>query len=328
LQTHRGEHRSWPHGHDPAAANARRYSARGSPATFKLKLGAFMSVAGTEAKRWPDLPTTTAEGGISVKLLAGAWKVLVVIVWTSALLFGLYILAFYAAALATGETANWNKVLPGLYDTKRPAATVGIGVHFAMGGVILVLGSVQFIPRLRDRLPALHRWLGRVYVIAALLAGLGGLGFIVVKGTIGGPVMNLGFGLYGLLMIVAAIQTLRHAIARRLDTHRAWAVRLYALAIGSWLYRMDYGFWLLLTDGVGHTGNFRGAFDLVMAFFFYVPNLLVAELFIRWRRLALSPSARITLAALLTGASGFIVVGTYYFTRYHWGPAILKRLLG
>ena len=53
-----------------------------------------------------------------------------------------------------------------------------------MGGVILVLGSVQFIARLRERLPALHRWLGRACAIAALLAGLGGLGFIVVKGTI------------------------------------------------------------------------------------------------------------------------------------------------
>ena len=138
--------------------------------------------------------------------------------------------------------------------------------------------------------------------------------------------MKAGFGRYGMLMIGAAVQTMRHAFARRVSTHRAWAVRLYALAIGSWLYRMDYGFWLLLTDGLSHTRDFRGAFDVVMAFFFYVPNLLVAELFIRWPQLAMPRAARITLAALLVGASGFILIGTYYFTRYQWGPAILERL--
>lgn len=266
--------------------------------------------------------------GFSAALLRAAWRTLVVIVWGSALLFGLYILAFYAAALATGETATWNKILPSLYDADRPGATVGVGLHFVAGGVILVLGSVQFIGRLRVRHPRVHRWLGRVYVIAALLASVGGLVFISVKGTIGGPVMDVGFGLYGLLMIVAAVQTIRYARDRWLDAHRAWAVRLYALAIGSWLYRMDYGFWLTLTRGLGHSSDFRGAFDVAMAFFFYIPNLLVAELFIRRTRLSLGPAARVSLAALLVCASAFILIGTYYFTRFLWGPAILQRLLG
>ena len=36
--------------------------------------------------------------------------------------------------------------------------------------------------------------------------------------------------------------------------------------------------------GVGHTKIFDGPFDVAMAFFFYVPNLAVAELFIRARQ--------------------------------------------
>jgi hypothetical protein len=167
-----------------------------------------------------------------------------------------------------------------------------------------------------------------VYVAASLLAGVGGLTFIALKGTVGGTVMDIGFGLYGVLMLISALQTYRYARARQLEAHRAWSLRLFALAIGSWLYRMDYGFWLLLTDGWGHTADFRGPFDVVMAFFFYLPNLIVTELFIRARRGGAPPVLRFAAAGVLAAATGFLLIGTYFFTAYLWGPAILYRLLG
>ncbi|RRA99898.1 DUF2306 domain-containing protein [Larkinella rosea] len=253
---------------------------------------------------------------------------LVATVWASAALFGLYILAFYAAALYEGNMERWNNVLPRLYERSTTAATTGIGLHFAMGGIILVLGSIQLIDAVRTRFPVLHRWIGRLYVLSCLLAAVGGLVFIALKGTIGGLVMNIGFGLYGVLMFLSAVQTYRYAVRRDTDRHRIWALRLYALAIGSWLYRMDYGFWLLLADGAGHTRSFSGPFDQVMAFFFYIPNLLVAELFSRARSYTASPILRIGASFTLLFATGFLLIGTYYFTLYYWGPAILGWLTG
>ncbi len=188
---------------------------------------------------------------IDAQILKWTSRLLTITVWVSAALFGLYILAFYASALYRGNMEQWNEVLPGLYERNSLAATSGIGLHFAAGGIILLLGSIQLIEPVRVRFPAFHRWVGRVYLLASLFAGLGGLVFIFLKGTIGGIVMDIGFGLYGILMLVAAIQTYRHAVARNLDKHRAWALRLYALAIGSFLYRMDYGFWIMLTDAWG-----------------------------------------------------------------------------
>jgi hypothetical protein len=44
---------------------------------------------------------------------------------------------------------------------------------------------------------------------------------------------------------------------------------------------MDYGFWLIAAHRIGHTPDFRGPFDIVMAFFFYLPNLALAELLLR-----------------------------------------------
>lgn len=254
---------------------------------------------------------------------------LVITVWCSAGLFGLYILAYYAASLYAGNGARWNEMLPGLYSKEAAAPTLGIGLHFAMGGIILVLGSIQLINKLRDRFPAFHRWTGRIYVTACILAALGGLVFIFTTGTIGGTIMNIGFALYGICMLVAGILTWRYAVTKRVKLHRAWALRLYALAIGSWLYRMDYGFWFQLAHGVGHGHNFSGPFDHIMAFFFYIPNLLVAELFIRRNQKPKTwPVLNIAISLVLVGVTSFLLLGSYYFTKLYWGPAILQWITG
>jgi hypothetical protein len=268
----------------------------------------------------------TARNDAGVRALHWSARILTATVWASAALFGVYILAFYAAALFDGNIAKWNEGLPRLYESTTPVAPAGIGVHFAAGGVILALGCVQFVEAIRSRYPAVHRWIGRVYVTAAFLAGIGGLTFIAAKGPIGGTTMDIGFGIYGVLTAAAAIETYRHARARRLDVHRAWAMRLFALAIGSWLYRMEYGFWFMLAGGAGHADDFSGPFDKLMAFFFYVPNLLVVEALIRANRVSLSVAARWTATVTFAAATLFLVVGTYYFTAFYWGPAILARV--
>ncbi|GAB3985489.1 DUF2306 domain-containing protein [Spirosoma daeguense] len=279
-----------------------------------------------DSPAYPTVPKRLSK--ISQKALQATSTLLVSTVWISAGLFGLYILAFYAAAVYEGNMVRWNQVLPRLYEQSTTSATTGIGLHFAAGGIILILGSIQLIESVRIRFAALHRWIGRVYVSACLLAAIGGLAFIALKGTIGGRVMDIGFGLYGILMFVAAIQTYRFAVAGKMDQHRLWALRLYALAIGSWLYRMDYGFWILLTDGLGHTRSFNGPFDQVMAFFFYIPNLLVVEALARTDRARVSPIFSLSASLLLLFATAFLLIGTYYFTLYYWGPAIVNWVSG
>ena len=259
----------------------------------------------------------------SNKLLKVSGISLVATVWASAMLFGLYILAFYAVPLFKGTMSKWNEVLPNLYNPETQSATIGIGVHFAAGGIILVLGCIQLMNKVRMRYPNLHRWLGRVYVFSSMAAAVGGLIFIFVNGTVGGTVMNVGFSLYGILMFLAAVETIRHARAKRFEQHRAWAIRLFALAIGSWLYRMDYGFWMLFTDGLW-VNNFLGPFDKFMDFFFYLPNLLVAEVFIGKWKLFTSNAAKILASIGLFGATAFLILATFFFTVHYWGPAIVN----
>ena len=206
-----------------------------------------------------------------------------VLVWSSAIFFGLYIVLLYIGAYFVGDLAGWNHGASELYVQGMPLATGGIGIHFLAGAMLLLLGSVQLIERVRNRHIGFHRMVGRFYVVASVLTAIGGIIFIVLHGTIGGPVMNIGFFLYGLLMAVAALETVRHARAKRIEVHRAWALRLYVLAIGSWLYRMEYGFWFLFTGGLGSTPNLTGPFDQVMAFFFYLAPLVILEFVLRSR---------------------------------------------
>jgi hypothetical protein len=253
---------------------------------------------------------------------------LITVVWVSAAIFGSYIVAFYARAVSEGAPERWNESLPYLYEPNSLLATTGIAVHFIAGAILLMLGPIQLFSPLRVRWPAVHRWIGRLYGLTALLAGLGGLTFILFKGTIGGAVMNVGFGLYGALMVVASVATVHHARQRRFERHRAWAIRLFALAIGSWLYRMDYGFWRLIAHNAGHTHSFDGPFDIAMVFLFYVPNLFVAEAFIRARRRQAHPGFQMMVALCLVGVAACLAFSTYIFTKLHWGPPILHWLFG
>ncbi|MFK7994349.1 MAG: DUF2306 domain-containing protein [Granulosicoccus sp.] len=249
-------------------------------------------------------------------------------VWCSALIFGCYILVFYALASLGDGAEQWNQVLPGLYDAENAGSTAGIAVHFLAGGVILVLGCLQLLEGVRRRFPALHRCSGRVYVLACVLAAVGGLVFIMLKGTIGGLMMDIGFAGYGLLMLLAAVQTIRFARRREFKRHRAWALRLFALAVGSWLYRMYYGFYIGFGGESGHTGDFRGWFDYLMNFWFYLPNLVVVEIILAQYSIFRRPWARLTSGTALLIANVLILFASFFFVRDYWGPGIVGAFAG
>ena len=161
------------------------------------------------------------------------------------------------------------------------AANLGIFIHMILGGVITFLAPIQLVTPLRRRFPALHRWSGRIIAISAIGTAIGGLTYIALRGTIGGWPMDAGFTLYGGLTLLAAWCTWRYARQKDFARHQRWAVRFFWLAIGSWLYRAQYGFWYLFTDGLWTTPEFTGAFDLFMMTGFYLPHLIGVEIYLR-----------------------------------------------
>ena len=83
-------------------------------------------------------------------------------------------------------------------------------------------------------------------------------------------------------MMLCAVMAFVHARAKRFDRHRAWAIRLFAMVLGSWVFDLEIRAWKDLTGGLGMgAGDTSGPFDYAILYLFFVPNLLVAECFIR-----------------------------------------------
>jgi hypothetical protein len=259
-------------------------------------------------------------------LLLWNTRLLFAVAWASGAIFATYILGFFGGTVLAGAGRRWNEALPGLYAADAPAATLAIGLHFMGGAILLLLGPLQLIGALRRAVPGLHRVFGRIYVVSAAIAGVGGLAFIIAKGTVGGPLMDVGFGLYGALMVWCAALTVVQARSGNFDRHRAWAIRLFALTVGSWLYRMEYGLWFLVVGYLGRTSDFSGWFDAVMVFFFYLPNLVLAEAFIRTNAANARPAIKIVAVALLMTATAFVVAVSATFAAAVWFPRSISGI--
>lgn len=168
-----------------------------------------------------------------------------------------------------------------IYTPSGPLTNLAIFSHMLLGGMVMVLIPLQLVSELRRRYPRVHRITGRVVVVASIMLALGGLVYIASRGTIAGPLMDLGFALYGGLVLLAATQAIRHARAGNIEVHRQWALRLLVLVMASLIFRVHYVAWFMLTDGLWSNEQLTGAFDQVQYFAFYLPYLAVLEVRIR-----------------------------------------------
>lgn len=109
--------------------------------------------------------------------------------------------------------------------------------HVVASPIALAAGVAQFLPGLRSRRPALHRWTGRLYGVAVLVGGSAGL--VVALGANGGPVAQVGFAALAALWLGCTYVALRHAVARRIPQHRRWMTRSYALTLAAVTLRLE-----------------------------------------------------------------------------------------
>lgn len=195
--------------------------------------------------------------------LSAAWRAAIV-------LLTLEIAAVSALRYLTGSMAPPPPILANAY------AHPFLVAHVVGGIVALLLGPLQLVPRLRARLPAVHRRAGRIYAGACMVAGPAGL--MLALGTTAGPVAGLGFAIPAVLLPVFTALGVRAALERRLDVHRAWMLRSYALVSTAITLR-------LMLPAAGLLGfDFLPAYR-VIAWAAWIANLTLVELWIRRTRL-------------------------------------------
>lgn len=145
-------------------------------------------------------------------------------------------------------------------------------LHIVGAATALLVMPPQFLPRVRARMPRLHRWIGRTYVAGCTAGGVGG--FVAAFGSTSGLPVTIGFGLLAPIWIGVTLMGWRMAVARRFPEHRAWMIRSAALTFAAVTLRLYLP--ILQLAGL----NFLSAYRLT-AFISWIPNLIAAELYLR-----------------------------------------------
>lgn len=189
---------------------------------------------------------------------------------------------------------DWNASLVGL-DTTIFHKFFMLG-HMTWGAICMLLGPLQFIPSLRQKYPAIHRWSGRTYVVTGLLSGVFGLVFIGLKGglLVGGYNMGLAFTSAGLCFGYCALKLYLEARAGNFVAHRNWAIRSYGQALSPMLYRYWYVViavlgWFDLEEAAkngcnqetGLCPSFSRTFDAIHCWSYWLFSLGVTEVIVR-----------------------------------------------
>lgn len=170
-------------------------------------------------------------------------------------------------------------VLPGFgppfIGERRATIPLAVMAHLSGGLVALAVGAWQLNTRLRSRVVALHRWMGRIYVVAVLVGGLGALRMAMVSQ--GGLTAHLGFGSLGLLWLFSTARGYVAIRSRDEVRHRAWMTRSYSLTFAAVTLRIYLP--LSLAAGI----PFADAYP-VISWLCWVPNLALAEWLVQRRQ--------------------------------------------
>lgn len=152
----------------------------------------------------------------------------------------------------------------------NPLGVPWLVVHIAGSVTALVLGSLQFLPGLRRN--GTHRWVGRVYVLGCLVGGAAGL--LLSTTSSAGPIATAGFGSLAVIWIAVNLLGWKAAMDGCFVEHRRWMIRSWALTLAAVTLRLYLP--LVMALHLPFLPWYRA-----ISFLAWVPNLLVAEAYLR-----------------------------------------------
>ena len=123
-----------------------------------------------------------------------------------------------------------SEVMPGMahFATEAPWRLWG---HILGGPLALALAPVQLSGKIRARWPALHRWSGRLYGLAVLVAGLAGITLAPTSEATW--FARVGFMVLALAWISSTGIGISHAMRGDYARHRWWMQRSLALTFAA-----------------------------------------------------------------------------------------------
>ena len=194
--------------------------------------------------------------------------------------------AFIAASLYFLADSAGDIAAPDLQDgsTTWNRAVWYVG-HALIASPILLIAPLQFMPGLRRSRPAVHRWIGRLFLAGCMIAGLLG---VYLGATLYLPGSRIPLSLLGSLWFVFAAIAWQAARRKDFANHRRFAIRAFALGAAF--------VWVRLINGVQEDlFAFMPTEDLqetTKEWLTLILPLLVTELWLSWGPVAIKVFAR------------------------------------
>lgn len=232
-----------------------------------------------------------------------------------------FILAFYGTRTAAGNFAGWNDkpLIDGYIDGDQTGNLV-FAAHVLLASVVTFAGLMQLVPPLRRAFPTWHRWTGRTFLVVACFMALSGFWLTFIRGTQLSTVSTVSILMNGLLILVFGGLAWRHAVKRRFERHRIWAMRTFMVVSGVWFLRVGLMGWVLVNQGpVGMMEDLTGPADIVLTFGSYLIPLALLELYFRASRSAHAGFKSLT-AVVVLAAAAFTAVGVFGTIAIMWWP--------
>ena len=148
------------------------------------------------------------------------------------------------------------------------ANSVAVFAHIFASLIALAIGPIQFRQELRQWSIALHRTLGRIYLLCVLVGG--GAGLYISTIAYGGLVSTTGFMLLALLWLFTGFKALQSIRNKNVELHHRWMVRNFALTFAAVTLRAYLG--LFFAVGVPFD-----EFYPLLAWISWVPNAIIAD---------------------------------------------------
>ena len=154
----------------------------------------------------------------------------------------------------------------------NPFWNIGFYGHISLGGLALLIGWTQFITHLRIKSLALHRNIGKIYVLSCFLSAL--FAFYIAFYATGGWIASIGFMSLALVWIYTTFMAYRYALSKRITEHKDMMIYSYACTFAAVSLRIYLPFLVFLFH------DFEVAYRIV-AWLCWIPNLLFAMWLIR-----------------------------------------------
>jgi uncharacterized membrane protein len=166
------------------------------------------------------------------------------------------------------------------FDGRFAAHPVVTLLHVLPGAGFLLLAPLQFSARIRRRHIRIHRWSGRVLLVAAIIGAFTGLYFGLLM-PYGGWGEAAPVAIFGGLFLAAIARGYVAIRRRQVARHREWMIRVFALAIAIATVRIVAG---VLDIAFAPAGFPPRQLFVISLWTGWLITLTVAELWIRHTR--------------------------------------------